>query len=144
MSSKFNPSNTPRLKPPWCKPGMFPAVPPLIDGKPSYVIAFLAWRDLDAPDQTDISTALRMPLLPDRRTYEAIAARSAQHLGGQAIVDFTRNIARLEVRLFKEGVQTEADEFEQIWLGVLPDWDSNLQIHEPVPGRGWMKIQVWA
>lgn len=144
MSSKFNPSTTKRNHPPWCKPGMFPTVPPLIDGKPSFIVAYLAMKDLPTADPVDVTAAIRLPLVGDGSTYEGVSAQAKHHLGAQVIVDLATNTAFMEVQLWKEGDQTESEEFEDVPVGRLPNWRSALQIAIFVPGQDHWKIQVWS
>ncbi len=144
MSSKFNPSTTKRNHPPWCKAGLFPIVPPLTDGIPSFLVAYLAMKDLPTADPVDVTTALRLPLVGGGSTYEAVSAQAKHHLGAQVVVDLDAATGLFDIRLFKEGEQTESEEFEDVPLGQLPNWNSGLQVAVFIPGQDHWKMQIWS
>lgn len=117
----------------------------MIDGKPSYVVAYLAFKDLPTADPVNTSTAIQLPRIGETNVYHGVAVQAKHHLGGKATVDFDDNTALLEVELWKEGSMTESEEFEDVDLGHLPHWDSHLQVAIHIsPDQDWIKIRIWS
>ena len=144
MSSRFNPSNTPRLRPPWCKAGLFPVAPPLVDGYPSYLVAYLQWRDLPTPDPFDQTTAIRLAQAHPFFLYEGVSALARHHLGAKVTIDFDSDTAIMEIQTWKAGVLEETFDWPNVPLGNLPHYDSHLQEDINIPQLDYRHMQVWS
>lgn len=144
MSSKYAPSRTPRKTPPWCKPGMYPVTPPIVDGKPTWLTAFVHWRDWVPGNLCDVTTTLR--LMWDPATEEWTGHESGDHwnLGGVVSAGDSENFYTLEIQLYVNGEFSEGHEWENVPMGPDFPWTSGLQQLVTDPATDLQEMQVMA
>lgn len=144
MSSKYLPSTTPRKTPPWCKPGLYPPVPPIVAGVPDYLVAFLIWKDPILVPPADLTASIKLAWNADENKWIAHQGGPGHSLGGYVQQQNASNQYTLSVELWTDGLLAESHEFENIIMGPDFPWDSGLQTLAIEPGIDEQIMQVWA
>jgi len=144
MSSKYSPSRTPRKTPPWCKPGMYPVTPPIVDGHPTWLTSYLHWKDYYPGHLCDVSASLR--LLWDATEERWAAHETGDHwnVGGLVYSSGSPNTYTLEIELYEDGEYSEGHEWPGIQMGPAFPWNSGLQLLVTVPGIDILEMRVMA
>lgn len=144
MSSKYLPSVTPRNTPPWCKPGLFPPIPPIVAGVPQYLVAFLVWKDPLLEPPADLTASIKLLWNADQNKWIANQPGPGHSLGGYVQQQNGSNQYTLSVELWTNGELAESHEFENVTMGPDFPWDSGLQTLAVEPGIDEQIMQVWA
>ena len=122
---------------------MFPIGPPLIDGLPNYIIAYLRWMDLPSPTQFDQTTVLKLPQTSTPTKYEAQEPTARYTLGGEVLVDVDAATATLIIRPYINGESDEWEEWRNVPIGELPHWSSPMVEAVTTPGQDIQQMRIW-
>lgn len=144
MSSKWNQAKSKRQTPPWCKVGLFPVVPLIIDGVPQFLLAYLAWKDTDpTPWNPDITAAMKLPWDAGASAWMAHDPGPGLSLGGKVTgspeADFT-----FELTIYDEGRAREDTEWTDVEMGPDFPWSSDLMEHIFISGEDRFAMQIVA
>ncbi len=126
MSSKYNPRVTPRKTPPWCKAGMYPVTPPVVDGRPTYITTYLAWKDFQPAHQCDVTASLDLLWSASESAWLGHQTGSEFCVGGKIVEEAGENLFTLAVELWHNGLLDEWHDFEHVQMGPDFPWDSGL------------------
>ncbi len=144
MSSKWNQATAKRLPPPWCRETLAPVIPPIVDGKPQYLVAYLAWKDTDpTPWNPDITAAMKLPWSDTDNAWMAHDGGPGLTLGGKVTGtpedDFT-----FEVAIYDDGELREDFEWLDVPMGPDFPWNSQLQEFIFIPGEDRFAMKIFA
>ena len=144
MSSKWNQAKSKRLTPPWCHPGLFPVIPPIVDGFPQYLLAYLAWKDTDPmPWNPDVTAAMKLPWSQTENAWMAHDGGPGLTLGGKVTGnpedDFT-----FELTIYDDGAAREDFQWTDVEMGPDFPWKSQLMEEIFIPGEDRFAMQILA
>lgn len=123
---------------------MFPPVPPIINGQPMYVVAFLAWKDLPHDPPIDLTASLK--LIWDQAADEYSEHETGNHwrLGGKMSNPLPSGSVTLTVQLWHESTLEEEHEWTDVEVGPKLPWDSKRQHEHFIAGEDLQEIHVRA
>lgn len=123
---------------------MFPPVPPIINGQPMYVVAFLAWKDLPHDPPIDLSAGIKLHFDAGSNHYSGVEDGTHWRLGGTISNPLPTGKATLTVALWHQAAMEEAHDFTDVEIGPKLPWDSNLQHEHFIAGEDLQEIHVRA
>lgn len=123
---------------------MFPPVPPITNGQPDYVVAFLAWKDLPHDPPIDLTAGIKLHYDKPANEYAAHEDGTHWRLGGKMSNPLPDGSATLKVQLWHESIMQEEHEFTDVDIGPKLPWDSHLQHEHFISGQDLQEIHVRA
>lgn len=144
MQSKYNRATQKRLTPPWCRKTLAPVIPPIVNGKPQYLVAYLQWKDTDEPDHLpDVTASTRLPWDAAANAWQGHDSGPGFTLGGKVTEEAEVAEFTFQVQLWKDSSQLETIEWINVVMGPEFPWSSSLVEFVFLPGLDKQSMQIY-